>query len=122
MNNLITLSCPSCGANLEVTSGAKQFSCKYCGNIHLLSDQQIDVDLNKDVCPIDSHQDVIFKVSAIIKTQVFETTADSTSDKPITYKSKLAQKLICPPKPYFPFTFLATREGLIFFIFTFSPD
>ena len=36
MDSLTTLSCPSCGANLEVTSGTKQFSCEYCGNTHVL--------------------------------------------------------------------------------------
>ncbi len=117
MNNLITLSCPSCGANLEIISGAKQFSCKYCGNTHVLSNEEISLDSNNDTCPIDSHKDVILKVSAIIKAQTFEAPANSSSGKSITYKSQLAQKLMCPPKPYSPFAFLSTRSGLLFFIF-----
>jgi hypothetical protein len=38
MDKLITLSCPSCGASLEVAFGAEQVSCKYCGNTHALLD------------------------------------------------------------------------------------
>jgi predicted RNA-binding Zn-ribbon protein involved in translation (DUF1610 family) len=118
MNSLITLSCPSCGANLEVSSGAKQFSCKYCGNTHVLSDTLPDVSSGNVVCPVDSHQDVILKVSAIIKTQVFKAPADSESEKPTTYKSQLAQKLLCPPKPFSPFAVLMTRSGLAMLIFS----
>src|SRR5512140_236480 len=42
MNDLITLSCPSCGATLEVASGTQQISCEYCGNKHILVDELTD--------------------------------------------------------------------------------
>jgi hypothetical protein len=41
MKDLITLSCPSCGASLKVAPGTKQVSCEYCGNIHVLFDSSI---------------------------------------------------------------------------------
>ena len=36
MSNVITLSCPSCGANLEVDSETQEITCKYCGKTHIL--------------------------------------------------------------------------------------
>jgi predicted RNA-binding Zn-ribbon protein involved in translation (DUF1610 family) len=116
MEKLITLTCPSCGANLEIDSRAKQVSCKYCGNVHLLSDTQAGTITNDPICPISGHQDLILKVSAIIKTEVFTAKPDSESETPITYKSELAQKLICPPQPDTAFMALSTRWGIVGYV------
>ena len=39
MPALITLSCPSCGAQMRVPAGAEQYQCDYCGNTHVLPPQ-----------------------------------------------------------------------------------
>jgi len=36
MADMVTLSCPSCGARLEVTADADRFACAYCGQEHLV--------------------------------------------------------------------------------------
>jgi predicted RNA-binding Zn-ribbon protein involved in translation (DUF1610 family) len=36
MADMVTLSCPSCGARLEVTADADRFACAYCGKEHLV--------------------------------------------------------------------------------------
>ncbi len=34
--NIITLSCPSCGAQVKVPEDSNRFTCGYCGNAHIL--------------------------------------------------------------------------------------
>ena len=34
--DFITLGCPSCGGNLQITKDADRFACKYCGREHLV--------------------------------------------------------------------------------------
>lgn len=36
MSNFITLTCPSCGASIQVTEDANRYKCEYCGNEHLI--------------------------------------------------------------------------------------
>jgi DNA-directed RNA polymerase subunit RPC12/RpoP len=38
---LIKLTCPSCGAKLEINSSLKKFTCNYCGVTSLLDDEAI---------------------------------------------------------------------------------
>src|SRR5690348_265170 len=40
MGDFITLSCPSCGGSLRVTEDIERFSCKYCGQEHLIRRSQ----------------------------------------------------------------------------------
>jgi len=35
-SDFITLSCPTCGAKLEVTDDLERFACRYCGNEHMV--------------------------------------------------------------------------------------
>jgi predicted RNA-binding Zn-ribbon protein involved in translation (DUF1610 family) len=35
-SDFITLSCPTCGAKLEVTDDIERFACRYCGNEHMV--------------------------------------------------------------------------------------
>lgn len=39
MSDFITLACPSCAGNLEITADADRFVCKYCGRAHLVRRQ-----------------------------------------------------------------------------------
>jgi protein-arginine kinase activator protein McsA len=34
MNDFITLTCPSCGGKLQITSDIERFACAHCGNEH----------------------------------------------------------------------------------------
>jgi hypothetical protein len=38
MDELVTFSCPSCGANLDMEPGMQQVTCQYCGTTHILAD------------------------------------------------------------------------------------
>lgn len=38
MDELVTFSCPSCGANLDMEPGMQQVTCQYCGITHILAD------------------------------------------------------------------------------------
>jgi hypothetical protein len=38
MHELVTFSCPSCGANLDLEPGMQQVTCQYCGITHILAD------------------------------------------------------------------------------------
>jgi hypothetical protein len=38
MDELVTFSCPSCGANLDREVGMQQVTCEYCGITHILAD------------------------------------------------------------------------------------
>jgi DNA-directed RNA polymerase subunit RPC12/RpoP len=115
---LLTLTCPSCGAIFENIPATGQFTCKYCGSIHVLKDVPADFDANSVVCPLGRHQDLVLKVSTIIKTQVFDASG-SKSEAPAIYTSALAHKLLCPPKPNFSLATLATREGILGFVLVF---
>jgi len=112
MSNLITLACPSCGAILDDVSGNGRFSCKYCGSTHILADTPPGMDTNGVICPLGQHQDLVLKVSTVVKSQVFDATQAGT-DAPARYASELAQKLLCPPRPGFSLAGLATREGIL---------
>lgn len=39
MSDFITLACPSCAGNLDITADADRFTCKYCGRGHLVRRQ-----------------------------------------------------------------------------------
>ena len=117
MDNLITLSCPSCGANVEVDSMTRHFSCKYCGGTHILSNPAVSIGANYVACPIDGHHDAVLKISVLIKAQTFDAPVDSSTEDRVMYQSQLAQKLLCPPKPGSPFGALTTRGGQVFLIF-----
>ncbi|HEX3152942.1 MAG TPA: hypothetical protein VHR66_33025 [Gemmataceae bacterium] len=39
MSDFITLACPSCAGNLQITSDADRFTCKYCGRGHIIRRQ-----------------------------------------------------------------------------------
>lgn len=36
MNHIITLTCPSCGARIQITEDSTRYRCEYCGNDHIL--------------------------------------------------------------------------------------
>jgi len=38
MNTFLTLSCPSCGAQISVTEDSTRFRCEYCGNEHVMKE------------------------------------------------------------------------------------
>ena len=45
MTDFITLSCPSCGAALSVSTSAASLKCGYCGNEHLVRRQGREISL-----------------------------------------------------------------------------
>ena len=37
MTGLVTLTCSSCGARLQITDGIERFACAYCGTEHMVN-------------------------------------------------------------------------------------
>lgn len=62
MSEFITLACPSCGGQLTLERTTKSYTCQYCGQTHLLRNEDIESFLR---CPICGRNDKVERVSAI---------------------------------------------------------
>lgn len=62
MDDLITLSCPSCGGQLKIESNTTNYTCYYCGQQHRLRVEDIE---EYGRCPICRRNDKVEKVTAI---------------------------------------------------------
>jgi predicted RNA-binding Zn-ribbon protein involved in translation (DUF1610 family) len=62
MDDLITLSCPSCGGQLRIESNTTNFTCYYCGQQHRLRIEDVEA---FGRCPICRRNDKVEKVKAI---------------------------------------------------------
>ena len=62
MDDLITLSCPSCGGQLKIESNTTNYTCYYCGQQHRLRVEDIE---EYGRCPIYRRNDKVEKVTAI---------------------------------------------------------
>lgn len=124
MSDLVTLSCPTCGGKLEITSSINRFACSHCGNEHIVRREGGVIALEavgkRTTCPIENHDDMVQKVSAIVSGQTFSVTVmtqesytytDSegrtrvrtrTVPREGTQVSRLAQKLAPPLEPSEP--------------------
>lgn len=62
MDDLITLSCPSCGGQLKLDSNTTTYTCYYCGQQHRLRIEDVE---EYGRCPICRRNDKVEKVTAI---------------------------------------------------------
>ncbi len=62
MDDLITLSCPSCGGQMRLESNTTNYTCFYCGQQHRLRVEDIE---EYGRCPICRRNDKVEKVTAI---------------------------------------------------------
>lgn len=62
MDDLITLSCPSCGGQLRIESNTTNYTCYYCGQQHRLRIEDVE---EYGRCPICHRNDKVEKVRAI---------------------------------------------------------
>lgn len=62
MDDLITLSCPSCGGQLRLDSNTTSYTCYYCGQQHRLRIEDVE---EYGRCPICRRNDKVEKVTAI---------------------------------------------------------
>ena len=62
MDDLITLSCPSCGGQLRLDSNTTNYTCYYCGQQHRLRVEDVE---EYGRCPICRRNDKVEKVTAI---------------------------------------------------------
>lgn len=62
MDDLITLSCPSCGGQLRLDSNTTNYTCYYCGQQHRLRVEDVE---EYGRCPICRRNDKVEKVRAI---------------------------------------------------------
>lgn len=116
MENLVTLSCPSCGGTLEVSPNRSVLICRHCGNSHLIKRNEGEIYLESYACcPLCGRNDRAEKVSAILRRsrQTIHTTHRITNDSPTptsatsqnistnqTAVSDLAKHLMPPNKPH----------------------
>jgi len=63
MDDLITLSCPSCGGQLKLESNTTNYTCYYCGQQHRLRIEDAE---EYGRCPICRRNDKVEKVRAIL--------------------------------------------------------
>lgn len=70
MEELITLSCPSCGGELEVNANTSVLKCRYCGTEFLVRRDHGAVSLESYArCPKCGRNDRVEKVTAILRSQ-----------------------------------------------------
>lgn len=62
MDDLITLSCPSCGGQLRIEANTTNYTCYYCGQQHRLRVEDVEA---YGRCPICRRNDKVEKVRAI---------------------------------------------------------
>jgi len=63
MDDLITLSCPSCGGQLKLESNTTNYTCYYCGQQHRLRIEDVE---EYGRCPICRRNDKVEKVRGIV--------------------------------------------------------
>ena len=104
MGELITLSCPSCGGELEVNSNTSVLKCKYCGIEHLVRRDYGAVSLESYArCPKCGRNDRVEKVTSILRSEP-EESGLATSLAPPERPSSLPKPQLLPkpektPKP-----------------------
>lgn len=75
--NLMTLSCPSCGAKLEVTADEDRFACPNCGNEHLVQRSGSQVTLKPILESLQRVQQQVAATSAAVLDQRFSAELES---------------------------------------------
>jgi len=94
MADLITLSCPSCGARLEVTPDIDRFACAHCGQEHIVKRSGGIVSLSPVVDAIKNVQTGVDKTAAELGIVRIQKEIDElTTNKNILIKGY--------PQPYF---------------------
>jgi len=69
-NDMITLTCPTCGGKLEFSQNTTSLVCPHCGNEHLIRREQGNISLESYArCPVCGRNDEVKKVSAILTNQ-----------------------------------------------------
>ena len=52
MNTFLTLTCPSCGASINVIENSARYRCEYCGNEHLMQGAATETAKAEELAPI----------------------------------------------------------------------
>ena len=119
MEDLVTMSCPSCGEKLQILPGTHSLACQHCGQEYLVRQDANDVILLEAFarCPKCAKNDKVEKVSAIVARETHEIRGTSIESETYTDKdgktryrsysvpysgtqmSVLAQRLSPPEKP-----------------------
>ncbi|MBN1316754.1 MAG: hypothetical protein JXA42_14845 [Anaerolineales bacterium] len=75
MNDLVSITCPSCGAKIDVIPGKKIQECKYCGIEHIVQGEIGSAILESYAsCPRCGKNDRVEKVSTIVSSQTQQVT------------------------------------------------
>lgn len=73
---LLTLSCPTCGAKLELTPDDDRFACPSCGNEHIVLRSGSEVVLKPVLERLDRVQEQVSLTSAVVLSQQYKTEMD----------------------------------------------
>lgn len=118
MEDIVQLTCPSCGGKLNVSPNSTLLTCQHCGTEHLVRREGNAISLESFArCPRCGRNDRAEKVSAIISSQTQNISSSEIKmrvvpnqygqpiyqpvqvPKTITQSSELAKKLVPPTKP-----------------------
>jgi hypothetical protein len=73
---LLTLSCPTCGAKLELTPDDDRFACPSCGNEHIVLRSGPEVVLKPVLERLDRVQEQVSATSAVVLSQQYKSEMD----------------------------------------------
>ena len=99
MDELITLSCPSCGGQLRLEPNTTTYTCYYCGQQHRLRVEDLEA---YGRCPICHRNDKVEKVKAIIhKGDKLSTrlAPPENPEKSYIYEPKAKPQPLLKPNP-----------------------
>ena len=97
MSDFITISCPSCGGQLQRGSNTSTYTCDYCGQQHRLRQEDIE---EFGRCPVCRRNDKVEKVRAIFyKKSTLSSRLASPSDPTKSLSYKPNQKPDAGPRP-----------------------
>lgn len=105
MNDLITMSCPSCGGSLSISPNTPTLVCQHCGTEHIIRREAGSVLLETFArCPQCSRNDKVQKVTSVLASQAYTPLAQRlsppdmpiapTQPKPPMHKSQVTSSVI----------------------------
>jgi predicted RNA-binding Zn-ribbon protein involved in translation (DUF1610 family) len=92
INDFITLTCPSCGGQLQIGANTSLLTCQFCGEEHLVRREGDAVTLEAFArCPKCGRNDRVEKVSSILRSHTQEVV--STEQRDESYFDEQGQRL-----------------------------
>jgi hypothetical protein len=135
MADFISLSCPSCGGKLQITSDIDRFACAHCGNEHIvrrsggivslapvaesLNNIKAGVDKTASELAIKRLSDEISQISSrisILKQEAFEREKKDPTYASRSPLGRALHEIVKVRGAKLPFTFYPVEQSLYWFI------